>query len=288
MAAASLLLITPPAGATPSPAAGAEVAAAEALAAQPKSDFNGDGTSDVISRDSFGRLYLYPGDGASGWLSRIGYGYGWNQMTAIVAVGDWNGDGTNDLVARDEFDGRLYLYPGDGAAGWLPRVAYGTGWNAMHAIVGPGDFDGDGNMDVLAAELTGRLWLYPGDGSGGWLPRIGYGTGWNAMTAILGVGDFDTDGDVDLAVRDDAGRLWLYRGDGNGGFAGARVLIGTGWQNLTALVAPWDFSGDGNVDVLARTSTGDLYLFRGDGTDYWILPAVKVGFGWNGMTAIVA
>lgn len=292
-AAGSLLLITPTGGTTAPAAdagAGATVAAAEPLTpGWPKSDFNGDGAVDLIARDTVGRLYLYMGNGEGDIGSRIGYGYGWNAMTAIVAVGNWNGDDTNDLIAR-ESTGRLYLYPGKPVADWAPRVAYGTGWNAMHAIVGPGDFDGDGNPDLFAAESTGRLWLYPGDGSGGWLPRVGYGYGWNAMTSILGIGDFNTDGHRDLAARDGEGRLWLYRGDGAGGFAGTRVLIGTGWQNFTALVAPWDLDGDGfsQPDILARTSTGDLYLFRGDGHDYWNLPAIKVGWGWNGMTAIVS
>ncbi len=253
----------------------------------PKSDFNGDHVPDVITRNSAGRLFLYPGNGTGGWLPTIAYGYGWNAFTAIVAVGDWNGDDANDLMARDT-SGRLYLYPGNGNAGWLPRVAYGYGWNTMTAIVGVGDFNGDDAPDLMARQSTGRLWLYPGNGTGGFLPRVAYGYGWNGMTSILGVGDFNSDGAMDLAARDTAGQLWLYAGNGSGGWLPGRTLIGTSWQRFTALVAPWDFSGDGNVDVMARNSLGQLYLYQGDGDDYWKLPAKLIGTGWNVFTAIVA
>ena len=35
----------------------------------------------------------------------------------------------------------------------------------MTAIVGPGDFDGDGHVDILGRDAGGALLLYPGDGS---------------------------------------------------------------------------------------------------------------------------
>jgi hypothetical protein len=257
---------------------------------QRNNDFTGDGHADVAARDASGRLYVYPGNGAGGWKSRITYGPGWNSMTAVLAPGDWDGDGHADLMARDRY-GYLYLYRGDGASHFAARLRIGSGWNAMTAIVGLGDFTGDGPADIAARDAFGRLYVYPGNGAGGWKRRITYGTGWNAMTALLGIGDFDggTSGNlnVDLAARDERGTLWLYPGDGRGGFL-ARRLIGTGWAGFTGLLAPQDFSGDGDTDVLARSSAGYLYLYDGDGAAWWTLPATRVGSGWNGMTAITS
>ncbi|HEY9337426.1 MAG TPA: VCBS repeat-containing protein [Kribbella sp.] len=250
-------------------------------------DFNGDTNSDVLSVDTAGRLWLYPGNGSGGWLSRIGYSYGWDAMTAILAPGDFDGDGNADLMSVDS-DGYLRLYSGNGAGGWLVWKRYGSGWNAMTSVFGPGDFNGDGHMDLLARQSTGQLWLYPGDGKGGWLPRVGYGYGWNVMTSLRGPGDFDGDGFVDVTARDGDGNLWLYRGNGTGGWLAGRTLIGTSWQNLTAIVTPWDFSGDDKVDLLVRNASGYLYMYRGSGTGGWILPPVLVGSGWNSMTAITA
>ncbi|WP_245531547.1 FG-GAP repeat domain-containing protein [Arthrobacter globiformis] len=47
-------------------------------------DFNGDGKSDVLARDSGGSLWLYPGNGHGGWLARVKVGSGWNGFTALV------------------------------------------------------------------------------------------------------------------------------------------------------------------------------------------------------------
>jgi hypothetical protein len=208
-------------------------------------------------------------------------------MTALLVPGDFDGDGHADLMSRDS-SGYLWLYPGNGHSGWLTPKRFGTGWNAMTALLGPGDFNGDGHMDLLARQSTGQLWLYPGNGSGNFTPRVGYGSGWNTMTGLMGIGDFDGDGFVDLAARDAAGDVWLYRGNGTGGWLPGRTQVGASWQNYTALVTPWDFSGDGKVDVLVRNTSGALLMYRSNGTGGWTLPLVQVGSGWNGMTRITA
>ncbi len=249
-----------------------------------KNDFNGDRNADVLARDGSGTLWLYPGDGAAGWLDRRQVGQGWNVMTAIVAPGDFNGDGSSDVLARDS-SGVLWLYGGNGSAGWLPRVQIGLGWSGMTAITSAGDFNGDGNLDVAARDGSGVLWLYPGNGKGGWLTRVQIGSGWSSMTDILGVGDFNTDGASDLMARDSGGRLWLYPGNGAGGWL-PQVQYGQGWNGMTALFATGDFSGDRKADIMARDSSGALWLFSGSGGAKWPIGSV-IGQGWNGMTAIL-
>jgi hypothetical protein len=51
-------------------------------------------------------------------------------MTAVVSPGDFNGDRRPDLLARDGA-GVLWLYPGNGAGGFLSRVQVGPGWNGL-------------------------------------------------------------------------------------------------------------------------------------------------------------
>ena len=97
-------------------------------------DFNGDGRADVIARDKYGYLWLYPGTG-SGLGSRVKIGSGWNGMTSITAGGDLNDDRKADIVARDS-SGYLWLYRGTGTGTGLgSRVAIGSGWNVMSAIL---------------------------------------------------------------------------------------------------------------------------------------------------------
>ena len=60
----------------------------------------------------------------------------------------------------------------------------GTGWGAMTAVVGTGDFTGDAVADLVTTSTSGRLTLYPGDGSGGFLPPQLVGKGWGTSTLV--------------------------------------------------------------------------------------------------------
>jgi len=47
-------------------------------------DFNGDGKSDLLSRDRDGTLWLYTGNGVGGFLQRRAVGIGWNILSTIL------------------------------------------------------------------------------------------------------------------------------------------------------------------------------------------------------------
>lgn len=103
--------------------------------------------------------------------------------------------------------------------------------------------------------------------------------------ANIGNHDFSGDGNVDVLARDASGRLWLYPRNVTGGWY-PREQVGTGWNSMTAILAPGDFNGDGNPDVLARDALGKLWLYPGNGDSGW-LTRIQVGIGWNGMASIV-
>ena len=149
-------------------------------------DWDGDGAPDLLARRvSDGTLWLYPGDGAGAFLNtarRIGTG--WSGLGLVTAAGDRDRDGAADLVARRASDGALLLLPGDGDGGFGPVRQIGTGWASMTGLVGPGDWNGDGEVDLLARHATGALLLYPGDGRGGFQRSRQIGTGWGALTLV--------------------------------------------------------------------------------------------------------
>jgi len=151
----------------------------------PAGDFDGNGLSDLLARRPDGGLVLYSGNGSGGFLNTTRQvGNGWNIFTSVFSPGDFNGDGRSDVIARTR-EGLLYLYPGNGSGGWLPRRLIGRGWNAFSTIISSGDFNGDGRSDVLARSWGGSLFMYPGNGSGGFLARRGVGSGWNMFSAVL-------------------------------------------------------------------------------------------------------
>lgn len=149
-------------------------------------DMNGDQKSDVLARETnTGRLWLYPGNGRSGWLPRILVGSGWGVFNTLLAPGDFNGDGTADVLARERATGLLWLYPRNVAGGWNARVLIGNGWNSLPVVMSPGDFNGDRTADVLGYDTAGVLWLYPRTAHGTWAGRIQIGHGWKSLNTIF-------------------------------------------------------------------------------------------------------
>lgn len=99
--------------------------------------------------------------------------------------------------------------------------------------------------------------------------------------------DYSGDGHPDLLARNSAGALFSYHANGTGGWSiPTATQVGSGWNGMTSIVTPGDFDGDGHPDILARDSSGTLWLYPGNGTGGWAARRA-VGSGWNIMTKIV-
>ncbi|MFK0039633.1 FG-GAP-like repeat-containing protein [Paenarthrobacter sp. NPDC090517] len=200
---------------------------------------------------------------------------------------DFTGDRRADVLARDG-GGALWLYPGNGYGGWLPRTQVGQGWNVMTSIVAPGDFSGDGNADLLAHDSAGIMWMYPGNGRGGWLARVQVGQGWNGMTAVTAVGDFNLDGNPDILASTSWGYFRVYPGNGTGGWLPPREIDHWWGPATDKYIGPGDFTKDGFQDVISKDAQGSLILRPGyKNSDIQIWNSATIGWGWNAMTAIV-
>jgi hypothetical protein len=140
------------------------------------------------------------------------------------------------------------------------------------------DFDGDGDVDVLAASPFGWLELHDNDGEGRFTviataPIAGY-LGTTRVTALTVVDvDGDADPDVVLAMRQTSPCGFpdrLVRNLGNGTLPQTPL---NGTANETMQVAPLDFDGDGDADLLQVVFHNNVYcnpmtsrLLRNDGS----------------------
>lgn len=255
------------------------------LASKDTSDVVGSAHHDIVSRDSAGVLWAYPGAGSVGLGARVRLGGGWNAFTRILVAGDLTGDDRADLVATDPL-GKLWLWKGTGRGAFTAKVQIGSGWSSGYTLVAPGDLTGDQQADLVGRDASGNLWLWAGTGRGTVGTKTALGSGWNNQNAILGSGDVDYDSRTDLVSRDIRGRLWLWPGDGKGRLGTAR-LIGSGWGSFTALTV----TGVTNqrAHVWARTSAGVLgsYDLYADGT-FSPNGFYALGSGWNSMSVITS
>ncbi|GAB2607537.1 FG-GAP-like repeat-containing protein [Pseudactinotalea suaedae] len=140
-------------------------------------NWRGDGRPGLVAHErSSGRLLLYPGNGAGGFLPRVVVSTGATGMNYLVNAGRWDSGGAPDLFMRGADSGKLFFYNGNGPGLALPPVALGPGWATMRGVVGVNDVTGDGAADMVAVTAAGAVLIYPGNRYGGFLTPIPGGT----------------------------------------------------------------------------------------------------------------
>ena len=129
-------------------------------------------------------------------------------------------------------------------------------------IIVVGDFNADGNSDVVVSNKGGQTFsLFLGDGAGGFsLPTD---TLTNNSPERMATCDFNLDGNLDLAVTSISNaNVSVFFGDGAGGFGFVSQLPVFGTPGG---VTTGDFNSDGIPDlVVANRSDQVLLIYPGE------------------------
>lgn len=212
------------------------------------------------------------------WQPTVQIGTGWPAKS--IFPGDWDKSGQPDMMLIDA-RGDLLLYRGLPGEKFRTPVKIGNGWNIMDWVQGGVDWNGDGNMDLLArVKRTGELYMYPGNGAGGFRPQVRIGTGWQNLKNIVVTPTAKGPGIYAISGN----QMLYYPGNGRGGFQ-AKQDLGFGWSSMTALIPVGDWTADAIPDLLARDSRGLLYLYPGTASGT-LGARTQVGNGWNTMQAL--
>ncbi|WP_190413402.1 VCBS repeat-containing protein [Streptomyces venezuelae] len=213
------------------------------------------------------------------------------KVTRKAGLHDYDDNGAVDLLSRDA-SGKLWrdeVRKTESSSDYwsLESKLVGAGWNGYDQIEAVGNVAGAPAPDMVARDTTGVLWLYLGKGDGTFAPRTRIGGGWNGYNKITGGSDLDGDGWSDLLATDAAGVLWAYRGTGNWTAPfGGRAKVGGGWNSMNQITAVGDVTGTPRGDLLARDTTGVLWLYPG-ATANSFGTRVRVGAGWGAYTHLV-
>jgi len=247
-------------------------------------DYDNDGDLDVLLMGNSGprATLVYRNDGAAGF-TEINTG-----MIAANAGsaswGDYDRDGDLDVLLAG-FDGAnriANLYRNDGEAAGFTLIDEGF-VDVMRSSVAWGDYDNDGNLDVIllgqmSSGLATRLYRNRGPAENfqftevnTLLPGIRFGS--------VDWGDYDNDGLLDLLVTgsivvfgfDNITRV--YRNLGNNSF----VDLNAGLEPVSDGRAAWgDYDDDGDLDILL-TGEGNGKIYRNNTTTTNTRPSAPTG-----------
>lgn len=204
--------------------------------------------------------------------------------STTMVVADFNRDGNADIVTANTKDGTLTLLLGDGTGHFTQ--AQGSPIQApdkLVAAIATGDFNADGNPDLVATSPSGTEVLL-GDGTGAFVQGAGIPSAYNleASGNLLVVADFNGDGNLDLVIGGTSIAGSLFLGNGTGGFG---APLGAPLTANISDVVIGDFNGDGKVDLASIDAINNTYISvsAGDGTGKFqqIFVETPDGYTWD-------
>jgi hypothetical protein len=228
-------------------------------------DIFNDGRVDLVGLNYAGQAQLFRSNGDGTFQDPVPFAPGFPMV-----VTDLNGDGISDLVLRTSHGISERLGNGDGT--FQDPITVNLPANAPGTILGVGDFNNDGQLDVAIADrpFIGQahtLSVLLNDGHGSFVTAPAYATG--SFPDAIAAGDFTGAGLPDLVTVGYDGQAHILLNNGDGTFrSGAALPVG----GIGTSVVVGDFTGNQKLDIAVfsrndqQEAQVQVFLGNGDGT----------------------
>ncbi|GAB3560002.1 FG-GAP repeat domain-containing protein [Spirosoma fluminis] len=178
---------------------------------------------------------------------------------------DIDNDGDLDLIIASEFRPNVILINDgkgvftNGTAGRL------TAKNHDHEDIALGDFDRDGDTDIIFVSEDDKVHEYHLNDGKGVFKDVSDQFPVQCISNAVVAGDFDKDGDLDLIMGND-GQDYFLANDGKGKFTNETAARLPEDKDVTQDVEAADIDKDGDLDLIfGNEDDNKLYLNNGKG-----------------------
>lgn len=245
-------------------------------------DFNGDGLRDLaVGSLGENNIHVYLGDGMGGFHQISTPNSGFRQW--VIVAGDFNGDGNLDLAATNYGSTTVSVFLGNGDGTFQTPTLFTVG--AGPAGLAIGDFNDDGNLDLAVtnnSDKTVSILLGLGNGSFTVMPAFAI----VGAVSLYGISSADLNEDQkwDLAIADyNTNYISILLSNGDGTFT-AQPSVSMTSGSVQLVIA--DFNGDGNLDLAAGVTSGNVAVALGLGFGAFKTPVLAGSYSTPNWTSI--
>jgi len=178
---------------------------------------------------------------------------------------DLNHDGREDFVFGIGFT-ETYVVLSNGDGTYATPVGYPLPYSEIQSAIALGDFNGDGNDDMLIAGFNAYtsqadMFLYTNNGNGQFTMKASFPL--SSPVTQMTTADFNHDEKMDVAVQGATG-ISIWAGNGSGTFNIGPV---TAIKNVGGKMMLGDFDGDGHADLAIPdpVNMNNVVVLFGDG-----------------------
>jgi hypothetical protein len=260
-------------------------------------DLNGDNKPDILFATAINsapydfHYAINNGDGTFGPVQTKPIGScGWYDIDA----GDFDNDGDNDVVITEWLGcpgvpnsaQRIFICLNQGNAVFSNPIIKVV--SPEPTPIGLGDFNKDGNLDIVTGVVGAKLEINLGLGNGDFMAPVGYSFGWQGIAEDLVVADFNNDSNLDIASCNLFENYWIsiFKGNGDGTFQAPQNLPTAYSPDLLNVegITCGDLDNDGDKDIMVSNAPSkalSLYYNNGDGTFEYRMRAGSNNGAWS-------
>jgi hypothetical protein len=214
-------------------------------------DLNGDNKVDLACANyDANTMSVLMGNGDGSFQPKVDYTTG--DMPRVLTSGDFDKDGKVDLITINNMSHDFSLFKGNGDGTFQDKVDTLMYIGEAPRSIASADFDKDGNLDVVTANVWGdNITILMGNGDGSFQPAIDYTV---SLPNCINIGDFNGDNLDDIIVTgtdyDDTSKLliFFFMNNGDGTFTRGNDIDFSDLDRPFWMVAE-DLNNDGYLDL---------------------------------------